>query len=191
MSRTLTAAVQAALAAGNVPFLLLVELDFSGGFLRVTNAPYSFSWNGYTWTGIGRLGGIESVSEGAGLEARGVAMKLSGVPLDGEGDAENIALALNEHYQGRDARVWAAPLTEDFRFIADPKLVFLGRMDTMEIELGRTATIVLRVESRLADLERPRVRRYNDADQQAEYPGDLGLAHAEQMVEKTLLWGRG
>lgn len=190
MSRSIGAAVQAALEAAHVPLLVFVELDFSGGFVRVTNAPYAFEWNGYTWTGLGRLGGIEAVQEGASLEARGVALKLSGVPLSGEGDAENISIALNEHYQGRDARVWLAALDEQFRIIGDQKLVFLGRMDNMQIEAGRTATITLQAESRLADLERPRVRRYNNEDQQLAYPGDRGLEFAEQMVEKALLWGR-
>jgi hypothetical protein len=31
----------------------------------------------------------------------------------------------------------------------------------------------------------------HDADQQAEYPGDLGLQYVEQMVSKDLIWGRG
>lgn len=402
MSRTIGAAVQAALAASNVPLLIFVELDFSGGFVRVTNAPYAFDWNGYTWTGLGRMGGIEAVNEGASLEARGLALKLSGVPLSGEGASENISTALNENYQGRDARVWVAPLganaylqlpgtsgnyastpdsaavsitgdidlrakiapndwtpaaqfeilnkdngsngnrsflfglntggkltllwtpdgnlprfgsastvatgfadgsahwvratldvddgaggwilryytSEDgvswtqlgsdvtgagttsifdgpsqlnvaafssgssdlfagkvyyaelrngidgqvvavfdpsrddlsstgevwtinrsgsdharlvrdpFSVLADPKLIFLGRMDTMEMQIGKTAVITLTAESRLADLERPRVRRFNDADQQAQYPGDRGLEWAERMVEWAGIWGK-
>ena len=435
MSRTIGAAVQSALEAANVPLLVFVELDFSGGFVRVTNAPYAFDWNGYTWAGIGRLGGIDAVKEGSSLEARGIGLRLSGVPVSGEGASENISIALNQTYQGRDCRVWAAPLgasdaprhsgtaaggspandnvtslqlaadapgsfpsgsvlqlvsgpgsvqerpivsydgvtkvatverwrtnllarSEEFdnaswgkdggisvsadqatapdgtvsmdkmtkaagaltnwsqltqtvsaspfgktysfsvwvaalsgtknfsitisdvnflsrhsgqmtatttpqRFkwegqtgwdaaatliggginitdatgdllvwgaqleeaetsgdyikteaaaitlpdsstdyevpdaapnpytiLADPKLVFLGRMDYMDLDIGQTATITLFAESRLADLERPRVRRYNSADQRAVYPDDAGLDFAEAMVERNLIWGR-
>lgn len=191
MSRTLTAAVQAAIAAENVPFLILVQLDFGSGYVRVTNCPYAVTWNGYTWLGLGALGSIEAVKESAGLEAAAVALKLAGVPLDGDGDSELIAIALGEHYQGREAKIWAAPLDADHRILSDPVLIFNGRMDTMPIEVsGGTAAIALNVESRLADWDRPRVRRYNDADQQAEYAGDLGLQFVEQMVEKAILWGR-
>lgn len=190
MSRSVGAAVEAVLDSGNVPLVLFVELDFGSGFVRVTNAPYNFTWNGFSWLGLGRAGGIDALSEGAGLQARGAALQLSGVPVSGEGESEYIAIALDEHYQGRDLRIWAAVLDDQFRIVGDPKLVFLGRIDNMDITVGTTATIVLAAESRLADLERPRVRRYNDADQQAEYPGDLGLQYAEQMVEKALMWGR-
>ncbi len=190
MSRTLTDAVKSALEGASVPLIVFVELDFSGGFVRVCNAPYSIEWNGYTWQGLGRLGGIDAVKEGSSLEARGIALKLSGVPVSGEGASENISIALNQQYQGRDARVWVAPLNDSFTVLDDPKLVFLGRMDYMDIDVGQTATITLFAESRLADLERPRIRRYNGEDQRLEYPGDKGLDFAEQMTEKNLLWGR-
>jgi hypothetical protein len=189
LSRDLTAAVQTAVDNANVPMVAFVELDFGSGFLRVTNAPYTMTWNGHSWLGLGTLGGIDAVDEGTGFEARGVALKLSGVPVSGEGDSENISIALGEHYQGRDCRIWVALLDDQFSIVPDPKLIFLGRMDNMEIAIGETATIVLHAESRLADLERPRVRRYNDADQQHSFPGDLGLQFAEQMVEKAITWG--
>jgi len=190
MSRDLTAAVDAVLESANVSMLGLVELDFGSGFVRVTNAPYSFSWNGHDWLGLGRGGGIDQVDEGAGLEARGVALKLSGIPVSGEGDSENIAIALGEHYQGRDVRIWVALLDDQFAIVPDPKLIFLGRMDNMEIEIGATATVVVRAENRLADLERPRVRRYNSGDQQLLFPGDKGLEFVEQMVDTSIVWGR-
>lgn len=175
-----------ALAAENVPLLCFIELAFQSGTVRVCNAAYNFDWNGHTWLGRGDVIGIAPVQEGANLEAHGVSMRLSGVP------SEYIAIALAEHYQGRAAKIWAAPLDAEYRIIADPVLVFNGRMDTMPINMaGGTATIELTAESRLVDWERPRVRRYNDADQQAEYPGDLGLKLVEQMVEKELIWGRG
>lgn len=184
MSRTLTAAADAAFAADNVPLLLLAALEFDSGTTRVTNNAYDVQWDGYTWTGLGTLGAVEAVKEGAGLEANGLALRLSGIPT------AMLAIALDEQYQGRSATIWAAPLDSEHRIIADPVVVFKGRMDTMPIGMGKTGEITLNLESRLADWERPRVRRYNDADQQAEYPGDLGLQFVEQMVEKQLIWGR-
>lgn len=185
MSRTLTTAADNALSDAHVPLLCLIELAFASGTVRVCNAGYNFSWNGHTWLGAGRVLGISPVEEGADLQAYGVSMRLSGVPAD------MVAIALAEHYQGRTAKIWAAPLTSNYTLISDPVLVFNGRMDVMPIKMeGGSATIDLSVESRLIDWERPRVRRYNDADQQAVYPGDLGLQYVEQMVSKDLVWGR-
>lgn len=181
-----TVAAGNALAAENVPLLCFIELQFDSGTVRVCNAAYNFSWNSYTWIGAGQVLGISAVEEGADLQAYGVTMRLSGVP------ATYVSVALNEHYQGRTARIWAAALDANYTVIADPVMVFNGRMDVMPIRMqGATAVIELSVESRLIDWERPRVRRYNDADQQAQYPGDLGLQYVEQMVSKDLIWGRG
>lgn len=185
MSRTLTSAVEAALSSDNVPALVFVELDFSSGFVRVTNAAYNFSWDSKTWTGLGNLGDIEPAKESSELGAYGVSMKLSGIP------SSMVSTALGEHYQGRGCKIWFAPLDSNYQVLADPVMIFHGRMDTMSINLGKTATIVLTAESRLADWDRPRVRRYNHADQIKFYPTDKGLEFIEQMVEKELVWGRG
>ena len=185
MTRSVTTAFGNAMAGANVPLLCFIELEFDSGTVRVCNAAYGFAWNSYTWIGAGNLISMSEVQEGADLEAYGVSMQLSGVP---EG---YVSIALGEHYQSRPARIWAAPLDANYVVIADPVLLFNGRMDAMPISMeGGKAVITLTAESRLADWGRPRVRRYNDADQQAAYPGDLGLQFVERMVEKELIWGR-
>ena len=180
MSRTLTGAVSAALAAANVPVLTLVSMAFGSGTLYVNNSGQSIQWNGQTWLGLGRLGSIEASKETPDLAANSVNLKLSGVPT------AQITTALTEHYQGLACLIYLAPLDSNYNVLADPVLIFSGRMNTLDVEMGQTATITVNVESRLADWDRPRVRRYNDADQQAEYSGDLGLQYVEQMVEKVL-----
>lgn len=183
MSRTLTAPVDSALAAGHVPLVLFVELDFAAQFLRLNNSAVNIDWNGSTWLGVGRLGSIEPIEEGLDLMARGVALSLTGV------DPAMVSLSLATQYQGRGCKIWLAPLTAGHAPLADPVLAFWGRMDTMEIELGETATIRLSAESRLADWDRPRVRRYNHEDQQIDYPSDMGFEFVPQMVERELRWG--
>ena len=76
-------------------------------------------------------------------------------------------------------------INEDFTtLIADPFLIFDGRMDTAEIaDGGDTATITLTAESRLRDLER--VRRYPSINTDTDplrfrtitLPGDEGLEY--------------
>jgi hypothetical protein len=183
MSRTMTPAAESAMAASQVRALLFVEMDFPSGFLRVNNSAITVAWNGYDWLGVGRLGSIDAISEGIALEARGLAFRISGVP------PEHVSIALGTQYQGRDCKVWFAPLTEDHVPIADPVLAFHGRLDVMDIELGASATITVSAESRLADWDRPRVRRYNAEDQAIDDPTDKGFEFVPQMVEKELRWG--
>lgn len=181
--RTLTTATSNALAAGQVRAVVFVEMDFPSGFLRMNNSAQDMAWNSLTWLGVGRVGSIDTIGEGATLEARGLRFSISGV------DPANIAVALGQQYQSRSCKVWFAALNEDYSVVADPVMVFNGRMDTMDIELGRTASITVSAESRLADWDRARVRRYNSADQAITDATDKGFEFVPQMVEKNLRWG--
>lgn len=185
MTRDVTAAAEAALQAANVPMLVLVAMYFDTGTVYVTNGAYTVTWNGLTFLGLGRFMGLEALEESGALQAVGLGMTFSGIPPD------MLSIALQEDYQGRPAEVWVAPLDDEFRMIADPIGPFTYLMDTMPFRIGATAAIKLNCESRLVDLARPRVRRYNDADQRKEFPTDTGMQFVEQMVEKTLIWGRG
>lgn len=183
--RTLTTDVANALAAENVTPILFVELDFLSGFMRVHSGVGPLTAEGNTYTGVGTLGQVETIEESTELQAYGLRLGLSGIPNT------LIGTALNENYQGRAVRVLVGVLNASHALIASPVVVFAGRMDNMQITLGpETASISLNAENRLIDWDRPRVRRYNNADQQAEYPGDLGFEFVEQMVNKTLFWGR-
>lgn len=182
--RSLTTAAKNAFSQLNFPSLALVELDFADGFVRLCNAGYTFKWNNYDWLGIGTLGSIEAISEGTALQMYGCQLTLSGIP------SEVISEAFTQTYQGRSATIWLAPLTSDYVIIANPVVVFKGRMDTMDIALGDTCTVTLSVESRLVDWERPRIRRFNDEDQRSEYPNDRGFRYVDQMIQKDLPWNR-
>jgi hypothetical protein len=182
-NRPLTTATAAVLASSQVRAVAFVEMDFPSGFLRMNNSAQSMDWNGLTWLGVGRVGSIDVISEGLTLEARGLRFSIAGV------DPGHIAVALGQQYQGRTCKVWFAALNEDYSVVADPYLVFSGRMDTMDVELGTTASITVSAESRLADWDRPRVRRYNAADQAITDPSDKGFEFIPQMVEKNIRWG--
>lgn len=185
MSRDLTVAADAAFQAAHVPLCVLVELDWPSGVVRVTNAGHSLSWDGHTWDGIGAFGGIDPIEESGDVaKINGLALRLSGIPTS------VVAAVRSDNVQGRSVKVWLAPLTAAHTFIADPVLVFSGRLDTMSIEVGATATVTVTAESRMADWDRPRVRRYNNADQQLDYPADTGLRYVEALTEKTVVWGR-
>jgi hypothetical protein len=63
-------------------------------------------------------------------------------------------------------------------------------MDVMTIgEQGDNCTIDLTAESRLIDLERPRLRRWTSEDQKALDPDDKGFEFVNSLQEATIKWG--
>ncbi len=183
MGRGITGAVDAALQASNVKPVGFVQLNLDSGTLRLTTHAHDLTWNGFTWYGAGRVGRIEPIMEGADLQMYGVKMTLSGLPV------AMISIALQEHVQGRKLYIWNGFFDANNALLADPIGPFGFRIDTLSGAIGGENALTLTAESPMADWERPRIRRYNDADQQAEYPGDLGFQFVEQMQEKELLWG--
>lgn len=184
MARSLLPETAAAAAAPVVRPVLLARLDFASGLVRVTSAPFDLTVKDETYVGVGTLGGVSAVPEGAELQSYAISLSLSGIP------SELVQLALSDPAQGRDARLWLLLLDENHQAVGEAVLLFRGRIDTMDVTLGQTATITLSVQSRLADWERPRVRRYTHEDQKAEYPDDRGFEYVARMAEKTIYWGR-
>lgn len=183
MARTVTGTVASAIAASNVPMLVFVELSFPSGALRFTNADVPRTWNGYTWIGGASCTGLQPIEETSTPSSAQLAVVLTGIA------ASYVSSVMTEHYQGQPARIWLAPLDGNHSVLADPVLVFSGRMDEPSIALGETATITIGLENRWADWDRPRVRRFNGADQEAEWPGDLFFQYVEAMESAELSWG--
>jgi len=184
MARNLTAGMLAALSAPVVRPFYAVECEFSGGTVRANSTIYALTINGSTSLGVGRLGGVAPIEETTEGGAYQMALKLWGVPTD------LIAVALTQRYQGRPARIFFGLLDDNHALIPDPFLFFVGRMDTMRIDLGQICTVTLMVENREADWDRPRTRRYTDEDQQDRFPGDGFFRYVTSLQDKQIRWGQ-
>ena len=185
MSRDITSSVITASQAEVVRPAWLARLDFSSGVSAFNSSTITPSYGGDHYLGVGDMGQIDTISESDDLSPSGITLALSGIVND------YLSIAINEDYQGRDCKVYFALLDESFDLIADPVLVFQGRMDTMTANIGaETSSVLLTVENHLADWNRPRVRRYNQRDQQVDYPSDLGLEFIEQITDKPIVWGQ-
>lgn len=182
MSRTMTSAARAAITGEVARRTTAIELDFAGGFVRMSGAPYDIVLDGQTYLGVGQLGEVSVVEETSEVQSAGITISLSGIPRD------SVAVAMTQAYQGRPGRVWEVPLDADGAVIADPLLIFRGRMDQMSVELGDTATVRVTLQNRLADWERPRAARYTDAELKRRFPGDRGLEFVSATAEKTIVW---
>jgi len=182
--RSITTDAKNASTAASLTAVIMCELDFSSGFVRAHTGVGDLVYDGNTYLGVGAFGGIDGIGENSDLSVDKIKVTLSGV------EAANVAIALTEYYQGRSAQFWFAFLDDNMALIADPVLIFKGRMDTMALQIGQQSKIDLTIINRLADWSKPNERRYNDADQQRAYAGDKFFEFSEKQVEKTLYWGR-
>lgn len=182
--REITEAVLEEIAKKEVSIILLVRLETSQGNVQVWTGYGKIQFGGDTYQGIGDLGKMSPVTETADeIKANMVQFQLSGIPTD------LIAIALGAQYQGRSAKAWLGFLNSSGAIIADPVLLFDGRMDVMEIEEGaETATISVTAESRLADLKRARVRRYTNEDQLYFFPNDVFLEYVASIQNVEIVW---
>lgn len=184
MTRVISATNITSSEAEKVRMVLLAKLEFDSATLYLNNTVGTYTFDGNDYLGIGSFGSISKVQEGAELRSYSMDLTLSGV------DSTLISEALSTGYKNRDATIYLGYLDSNYAFVADPFVLFKGRMDTMPIEIAEESTITLTVEGRLADWERSRISRYTDADQKQQFSTDKGLEFVDQMVEKTLIWGR-
>lgn len=186
--RTYTTAVQSALSLDYVIMAALVTMQFDSGTLRVTNCPYTLTVSAQTYVGLGALGEITGINETSDLSAEQVKLSLSGA------NSAIIAAALTENPQNRPITIQAAIFTGSYTLIADPTTIWDGTMDNFEINDygGQNAQVILNAVHFLADRDRPRLGRFNDADHRAiaSHSGDLGFEYVETMTDITLRWGR-
>lgn len=181
MSRDLASAISTAINANEVSVFWLCDLMFDDpNSLHFWSGVGTLTIDGQDYTGAGNLLTISEMRESSDIAAYGATLTLSGIP------SNEIELALSEPYQGRRA---AIKFGVDSAGTKSAVTVFTGEMDQMSIQVGpETATIALDVESRLIDLNRPRVRRYTDADQQARHSGDLAFEFVTRLQGEALEW---
>lgn len=191
-----------------------VELQFDGNPLYLWTGVGTATIDGNEYAGTGNLLNVSSIEETSDIAVRGATLTLAGVP------SEVLSLALQTPYQGRVCNISFGVLALEAasEYIVEghyPGLIldfasdyyattegdpvdttslvqiFSGYMDEMNIDEGPdTSTVELKVENKLVDLERARVRRFTSGYQKSVYPGDKGLDFVESLQDKDLLWGR-
>ena len=180
-----TSAFVAALDANVLRPAIFVSMAFANETLYLWSGTGTVTWNGISWSGVGTLGSIASVEEGSTVQARGTVLTLSGI------DPQLLGDSLSDLQQGLPVTVWLALFDSTPAIIANPVIVFQGRMDQPTITMdGTTATIQINCESRLIDMNVPAERRYTNEDQQRDYPNDRGFEFVNAIQEMTLYWGR-
>lgn len=184
MPRNLSPAMLTALQSGILYPAIFVNLGFASGTAYIWSGIGNYTWNGNTYVGVGDLGQISVIEEGATVEAKGISVTLSGI------DSTMLADALQESQLGLPATIYIALYTgPGGTIIADPLTAWSGFTDQPEIVLtGPTAEITLRLESVLLELNKPVDRRYTLQDQQVQAPGDIAFQFVPSLQEISFVW---
>ena len=188
MPRSLHQETQKAASAKEVQRIAhLFEAQLDQQTLRLTNASKNISIAAddetHTFLSVGDLGTVSPVEEGAELQAYAVAVSLCGI------NDTLIAIAQQEHVQGRNAKIYLALLDENSNLLGEPLLLFAGRIDSMHWQAGNNPSITLTVKNPLADWERNKLRRYTHSDQKNTFPEDNFFEYINTISERPITWG--
>lgn len=205
--RDVSAAFAAALEGDILYPIYFYEIVGTNGTLRLWSGYGDRTWNGHTWSGVGWLIGMSQVEEST--ETRATSMT-----LEFGANAEIISAALLELRRNKPCTVWLGLLSDAVALgdpdtetaVGDPALdlaigtekgvlvaveeVFAGLFDLAELDIDTDKpTVRLQYTSKIADLERARVRRQTPADQAIDFPGDRFFDYVGSLTDKVLNWG--
>lgn len=184
MTRSLGTNFANSLTADEIQPFFAVDMDFSGGAIRLWAGYGNLTLAGNVFFGGGNFLKISEIDETSEIKAAGIKVQLSGIPTS------LISAALTEAYQGRDITLYFGTFNSAGVVNDNPYVLFKGRMDVMSVtESGETSFVSITGESRLIDLEIARERRYTSEDQKIDYPADKGFEFIADLQQKELIWG--
>jgi len=97
--------------------------------------------------------------------------------------------ALQDIRMGAPAKIWYG-LRSNGAFLGTPYLIFSGTVDKPTLKTSAiTSAIVIALENRLVNLQRPNARRYTAADQHLYYADDSAFNWVEILNDMALVWG--
>lgn len=184
-----TGALLTALQAGSLQPAIFVSIQFATVTVYLwTGGPQSpgaasdgsIAWNGQTWQGRGTLLGFGPMESGATVQARGINLILSGL------DASLLTDYMTEFQLGMAVTIYFTGYSSG-SLIATPITTWAGRTDRPTFGIsGPVATVAMACENRLLDMNLPVSLRHTNEQQQALYPGDVGLSFVDAVQDFSL-----
>ena len=185
MSRGFPTNVANALATQHVSLVTFVQLAFPSGTVYLHNSIGTYTFGGNDYLGVGDLGAISPLEEGADISPYQITLALSGL------DSTIAGAALTEDYYMHAVTVLLGVLNADDALLADPTVVFEGFMDQMNISVGADGgdVITLTAESELARFDKASNIKYTDIQLQSEFSGDLAFEFMPDIEGAKIRWG--
>lgn len=183
MTRTLTTAVKNELETDSLQPVNLVYINVGSGF-RFTDHYKDITYDSNTYSASSLFTRLSSVTESSEIEVSNITLSFSGA------DQTIISLFLSNNYMEKEAEVYKAFLNTSEGVIADPFLLFKGRIESFSIDESinqSNANIV--VASHWSDFSKIEGRKTNTGSQQLHFSGDLGFEFASQTVQ-DIKWGK-
>lgn len=184
----LDASLDAALKGAAPLVCLLLKIELPDHTIRLVDGSGEVNFDGEAYTGeddiYGVLDGVEGITEQVGTEAPTVRFTFLPTSLQALADITHPA------NQGAPVYVWFGVVGDNGLIVGEPELLFLGELDTAEVEAGETSTViafdVVSAWERL--FEANEGRRLNDKYWQTLYPGARGLQYVTE-IQRDLPWG--
>ena len=170
MPRSLSASVITELATNKLNPVELVYLGIGAG-TYYTDHYKDLTYDGNTYTASSLFLGSSEVQETADVAVNNLTLKFSGA------DTTIISLLLNNNYMNIQAKVYRGFLNDSQALIADPFLLFDGRISNFALEENATtSTVNIVIASHWADFEKVSGRRTAENSQKIYFP-KIGRAH--------------
>ena len=187
MTRSLTSAVKTELATNDIRPVHLITLGF-GTPVNITDCSFSLtssvSGSSVTYSASDFILGISNQTEETDITKSSVSISLSGA------DQTFISTVLNENVVNDSVDIFRGFLDDSNSLIADPFLLYRGKIDSFDIsETDKESIVGLQIVSNWADFEKRNGRKTNNTSQQRFFSGDVGMDFASQTVQ-DIKWGR-
>lgn len=132
------------------PLAMLVYIDHPDGEIRLWTGIGDLKWDGNTYEGIGRFGGIKNIGGAKELRVRQLTFELRGVPAD-------ATKHLNKDIRNRASQAWIAGMDKRGQHLnGEPWKVVDGKADYHEfpVEDDGTVTVQMMVTEPVWSIER-------------------------------------
>ena len=181
MTRLIDDATVLAMQEGVSRPVVLVKIATPLIDILMTSSMQDINFGGDTYT-YGTLGNISTISETDDIKDSSITLAFSAI------DPATIAAIASPDFVNSLVSVRIMFFDNDWQSVGDGLLYFEGGASSQNIALGVSAEITVNCKSKLSTLSRPRSERYSDQDQQAKYPGDLGMQYATTVSSKDIVW---
>ena len=187
MPRSLTTAVKNEQATNDIRPVHLITIGF-GTPVNITDCSFpltsSISGSSVTYSASDFILGISNHTEETDITKSSVSISLSGA------DQTFISTVLNENVVNDSVDIYRGFLNDSNALIADPFLLYRGKIDSFDIaETDTDSQVNLSIVSNWADFEKKNGRKTNNTSQQRFFSGDVGMDFSSQTVQ-DIKWGR-
>lgn len=142
------------------------------------------TWDGQTWSGVGKLGGIGPVKHTSEIAVQDIVFTLTGVDSD-------ILADLSGDVRNLNGSVWLACFhPDDDSVIADPYQLIDSELDfqTYEVQADGTATIQITAHAGFYTLDKGTDEAWTKENQNLAYPTDTGMDMIASLQNQNLQW---